>query len=86
MYNTNRLTKLAKSLESFKVELDSPFKNELFRSHINAARDNLLRAGELLGKEDLPNSWSLFLADKVGIILILLVSALILLVAIGLFN
>ena len=84
MYSKNSLSKLAQTLDkAYEIDLGSEYKNELFRGHINAAKQSLFRASELLGDKDIPLDWTIFLGRKMVIVFISLLTILLIFTSCG---
>lgn len=84
MYSKNSLSKLAETLiKTEEIDLGSEYKNELFKGHINAAKQSLLRASELLGDKDVPLDWGIFLGRKMVIVFISLLAILLIFTSCG---
>lgn len=73
MYGSNKLLKIAHKLREYeKIELDSPYKTELFRGYINGASQYLISAGNLAREQDLPDDRPVGLNNQMVSILIII--------------
>lgn len=84
MYKVNELVEFSKYLEKYdNINLDTDYKTDLFRGHLDAAKTSLSKAGSLLGRTDVFDSRSFGISDQMVSILIIMAFILLMFFIVG---